>query len=135
METLLANPQLTLTDYTGTQLETEVLLTRIARLAFCVTNQTGHFVEVNDAYTQLYGYSREELIGSHFSMVLPEEFRAYATGVHNDFIAGAVEMPNEWTVMNKAGRLIRIQAEAIRVEEDNDPPSKLTVIDVLEYVS
>jgi len=132
MSTLLSQPTKVITDHNGTQLDSQQLLERISKLAFCVTDHNGNFVEVNDAYTELYGYTREELIGNHFSLVLPDEYKQYGTNMHNDFIAGAVEMPAEWTVMNKRGDLIRISAEAIRVEEEDEQPLKLTVIERLD---
>ena len=131
MTTLLSNPELVLTDYTGTQLASDVLLKRLEHLAFCVTDAHGRFVEVNRAYEQLYGYSWAELQGQHFSMVVPEENRAYASGLHNEFISGLKEMPAEWEVMAKDGTLIRIHAEAIRIEDEEGQPSKLTVIERL----
>jgi two-component system CheB/CheR fusion protein len=132
METLLLNPALTITDYTGEKLQTEPLLNRLQKLAFCVTDQNGNFVEVNDNYIALYGFTQQELIGNHFSMVVPEEYRTYATRIHNEFIAGLKEMPAEWTVQRKSGELVKIFAEAIRVEEEDGTPNKLTVIEVLE---
>lgn len=132
METLLLNPSLTITDHTGEKLQTQALLDRVLKLAFCVTDSDGNFVEVNDNYTQLYGYSRQELIGKHFSMVVPKEYREYATGVHNQFIDGLKEMPAEWVVQRKNGELVKIFAEAIRVEEEDGTPNKLTVIEVLD---
>lgn len=131
MTTLLANPDLVLTDHSGTQLATEPLLRRLQNLAFCVTDAQGCFVEVNRAYEQLYGYTWAELQGQHFAMVVPAENRAYATQMHNDFIAGVKEMPGEWQVMAKDGTLIRIHAEAIRIEDEQGQPSKLTVIERL----
>jgi PAS domain S-box-containing protein len=128
MSTLLQNPAVKLVDYQGEQLEPGQLIERITRLAFCITDQHGNFVEVNDAYTEFYGYSREELIGNHFTMVVPEAYRDYAADVHNRFIAGEVEMPAEWQVQRRNGELVRIYAEAIRVEGEGGN-SKLTVIE------
>ncbi len=128
METLLQNPDLTLRDYRGEQLDANALLDRITRLAFCVTDRNGCFVEVNEAYTEFYGYSREELLGQHFTMVVPEAFRAYAADIHDRFIAGEVEMPGEWEVQRRNGEVVRIHAEAIRIEGEGGN-SKLTVIE------
>ncbi len=128
MNTLLENPALKLVDYQGEQLKADQLLERITQLAFCITDSNGYFVEVNDAYTQFYGFSREELLGNHFTIVVPEAYRDYAADVHNRFIAGEVEMPAEWEVQRRNGERVRIMAEAIRVEGEGGI-SKLTVIE------
>ncbi|MFP8955420.1 PAS domain-containing protein [Natrialbaceae archaeon A-CW3] len=38
-----------------------------------VVDEDGRFTMVNDAYTELTGYSRAELVGSHVSLVAPDE--------------------------------------------------------------
>jgi PAS domain S-box-containing protein len=119
-------------DYNGVAVSSNQVLDKVEGLAFCVTDHTGRFVEVNNAYTQLYGYSEAELIGNHFTMVLPAEYREYGAKVHDEFIGGAVEMPQEWTVMRKDGSLVRINAEAVRCEKGGEQPSKLTIIEVLD---
>jgi len=115
--------------YQGELLKLTDVLKRITKLAYCVTDSKGCFIEVNQLYLDLYGYTEAELIGNHFSMVVPEAGKAFATQMHNDFIAGVDEMPATWTVQNKAGELIQIQAEAIRCQKENEPPSKLTLIE------
>ncbi len=131
MESLLLNPTLTLTDHTGTTLDPQALLGRIEQLAFCVTDAKGYFREVNDAYLELYGYTREELIGNHFTMVVPEAYRAMLRALHSDFIAGDDELPTQYTVQHKDGSLIEIVVEAVRVEDEDEGTSKLTIIDRL----
>ncbi|MFW5811418.1 MAG: response regulator, partial [Alkalispirochaetaceae bacterium] len=44
-----------------------------AAIGMCVTDTEGRFVRVNRAYCNTYGYSREEILGEPFTMVLPEE--------------------------------------------------------------
>lgn len=118
-------------NYWGTKLPHEFILDKIKKLAFCLTDEKGYFLEVNSAYCELYGYTEEELIGNHFSMVLPEPFRAYATGIHDQFIAGADEMPGQWTVQNKAGEMMQIHAEAIRCQTKEGTTTKMTLIEKL----
>jgi PAS domain S-box-containing protein len=119
-------------DYQGEAVTPERLLEKYQNLAMCLTDEKGNFVEVNAAYLELYGYSEEELIGKHFTLVVPQEGKAFAARVHNEFIAGAVEMPAEWTVQGKGGELIRIRAEAIRCEDPNGRPAKITIIEKIE---
>jgi PAS domain S-box-containing protein len=101
-------------------------------LAVCHTDSTGHFVDVNDAYCALYGYTQEELIGQHFSIVIPEGYRAVATGIHDAFISGSEEHAGEWTVVNKLGQHMRIQVTPIRLQDENGNTSKITLIEKLD---
>jgi PAS domain S-box-containing protein len=41
------------------------LILRTAMDAFCITDSEGNILEINDAATQIYGYSREEAIGKN----------------------------------------------------------------------
>jgi PAS domain S-box-containing protein len=123
----------TFADYTGKQLTTDEVLKKITGLAVCVTDKDGVFVEVNEAYTALYGYKEEELVGNHFSMVLPEEHKVYVTQMHNDFIAGQEEMPQEFEVQGKDGELMKIYVEAVRMLRDDEEggSTKITIIEAL----
>jgi len=121
-------------DYTGKQLTAEEVLRKIEGLAVCVTDKDGHFLEVNEAYTAFYGYEEGELLGNHFSMVLPEAARAQVTQLHNDFIAGQEEMPQAFEVQRKGGKVVKIHVEAIRnVRSDDEGGStKITMIELLD---
>ncbi|NQZ75977.1 MAG: PAS domain S-box protein [Ekhidna sp.] len=135
MEIVTKNPETRFTNHEGTSVAHEDILDKTTKLAVCVTDKHGNFVEVNEQYTKFYGFSEEELIGNHFTMVVPEEGRAYANQVHEDFIAGAVEMPAVWEVQQKDGSTMKIHVESIRMEDDNDKdggPSKMTVIEALK---
>ncbi|MCS6904259.1 MAG: PAS domain-containing protein [Bacteroidia bacterium] len=125
MKTTVKNP----INYKGESLTPESLLEKYEKLALCITDEKGYFVEVNAAYLELYGYQEKELIGKHFTIVVPEENRAFAAKVHDEFIAGTTEMPAEWTVQRKDGELIQIRAEAIRCEDPNGRPAKITIIE------
>lgn len=42
-----------------------------AAVGICLTDENGYFVQVNPAYCELYGYTREELIGQSFTIHFP----------------------------------------------------------------
>jgi PAS domain S-box-containing protein len=115
----------------------DALLTKID-VAVCHTSDTGHYLDVNDAYCQLYGYTREEIIGKHFTMVVPEAYRTAASKIHDDFINGVAEPAAEWTVVNRAGEEIRIwvvpvlaQSPTTNPGSQRPRPTKITLVEKL----
>lgn len=99
----------------------------------CVTDEKGCFIKVNQGYCLIYGYTAEELMGQHFSlMVLPEQ-KAAASAMHDEFIAGAEEIPGEWQVQRKDGQIIDIFASArLLINPDGSRYKVTTVRDISE---
>lgn len=105
----------------------------VSSVGICITNETGHFVDMNREYCLLYGYAKEELVGKPFTMVLPEENRPYVQTMHDNFIAGMPEMPSEWQVVRKDGRVIDIFVTAsLFVKEDGSRLKITCVNDITE---
>jgi PAS domain S-box-containing protein len=129
MTTLFSHPLLQASDYRGQVLTGPQLSDKTRELSFCVTDHRGYFLEVNQAYCELYGYLEEELIGRHFTMVVPENYREMAKQIHDEFIAGKLEMPGEWVVQRKDGEQMRIFVEALRAKVPGEPPKKITILD------
>jgi len=96
----------------------------------CVTDEKGIFVAVNDNYTKIYGYTKEELIGNHFSMVVHEDNKPLLSSLHDDFIESQTEISRTWEVKGKAGNTIKINVDARFTDKINDAPHKLTFIEV-----
>jgi len=97
-------------------------------VGICLTDESGRFVEVNRAYCRIYGYSREELIGNPFTMVVPEEGRADAMALHDRFMEGEPEIPVEWLVMRKAGKKIHIVVTAALMIDEEGRRFKITTV-------
>jgi PAS domain S-box-containing protein len=121
-----------ITNWNNEQLSMDDLLKQITGLAFCVTSETGHFIEVNEAYTKFYGYSESELLGKHFTMVVPEGYRQTASEIHDRFIKGENEMPTQWQVQRKDGKMVDIIAYAIRAKSPDGKEMKVTMLELLE---
>jgi PAS domain S-box-containing protein/diguanylate cyclase (GGDEF)-like protein len=99
-----------------------------ADIGTCITDKNGLFVEVNNAYCKIYGYKREELIGKHFSMVVPIDNRQTASKLHDDFFTSENEIPQEWLVQRKDGRLLNIFVSAGLIVSDNQERYKVTKV-------
>ncbi|OQW93573.1 MAG: hypothetical protein BWK79_10450 [Beggiatoa sp. IS2] len=115
--------------------ESEALLNAIfnvAKVGLCVTDQDGKFVRVNQAYSELYGYHVRELLGQHFTLVLPETNRERANQLYQDFLTEKIEeLPSDWLVKNKAGQLLNVYVTAGRLVRRDQQCFKVTsVVDV-----
>ncbi len=106
---------------------------QVAATGICITDDRGIFYRVNDAYCAIYGYTRDELIGQHFTMMLPPDERATVAQMHDAFMAGETELPGEWIVMRKNGSLLAIYATAsLLVQEDGTRYKITSVTDITE---
>lgn len=116
--------------------ESKALLEAIidtAAIGICVTDEEGKFVLVNPAYCHTYGYSEEELLGKHFSLVIPDEEKLKASNIHSAFIAGDPHSSGEWRLVHKDGRLLDIYVKAgLLIREDGRRFKVTKVEDITE---
>lgn len=107
-----------------------------ANLGICLTDTDGRFVVVNPTYCDIYGYSEAELIGKHFTIVVPDEQKEMVTKLHDDFLLRKkMELSDEWKVVRKDGKQIHIYASAGILENIIGGPYKITTIsDITEIV-
>ncbi len=97
-------------------------------VGICVTDEQGNFVQMNDAYCRIYGYTPQELTGQHFSLVVPEDARAKAARLHDEFIETGVELPAIWDVVDKQGTIHRIAVRASLLKRTDGKRRKITVV-------
>ncbi|PWD99081.1 PAS domain-containing protein [Marinilabilia rubra] len=81
-------------------------------LGICVTDERGYYTYVNDRYNEIYKYTPGELVGKHFTDVVPPELRQRLQTAHDMFIKNEYEIVRYWDVLNKLGEKIKIQAAA-----------------------
>ncbi|MBF0232483.1 MAG: PAS domain S-box protein [Desulfamplus sp.] len=102
-------------------------------VGICITNEHGIFEQVNPAYCRLYKYDASELIGNHFTMVVPEANREALHNLHDAFLQGQKELRGEWEVVDKHGKSISIMADAARIIATDGRPRKVTfILDITE---
>ena len=94
----------------------------------CITDRYGNFENINHAYCKMYGYTHDELIGQHFTMIVPEDSRAYLTEMHDLFMERKFELQSEFTVLNKKSELRTIMANAAYVIDAAMNPYKITFL-------
>jgi len=105
-------------------------------VAICITNQRGYYEYANPRYQKLTGYSLDEIVGRHFTRVVPEETKTELSDLHDEFMGRRYELAGQWEIVSKEGRRIPILASAAYVVDGRNEPKKITfVIDITELVA
>ena len=100
-----------------------------ASMGICITNADAKFVAVNNNYCNIYGYTREELIGHSFTIVVPDAFKEKMELLHQKFLRDKSEMARNWTVINKNGQEMEISVDTSYSEDIFDKnPHKITFV-------
>lgn len=103
-------------------------------LAICITNKEARFVAVNNNYVSLYGFSREELIGKPFTVVVPKENQDALAKYHKQFFESKYEILRMWVVQRKSGEYMQIFADAGYNDKIENQPCKITLINFQKMV-
>lgn len=104
-------------------------------VAICITNAQGLFEFVNPAYCRFYGYEAAELLGKHFTLVVPDQNKALMRELHDRFIAGHNEVRGEWEVLDRHGNIKQIIADATQISGNDGQPRKVTfIMDITERI-
>ncbi len=118
--------------------ESQRLFTSIyesALVGISVIDQYGLFAQVNHTYCQIYGYSADEMIGKHFSIVFPPEEHQRAQEMHDVVMRGELpnETMNEWTVVRKDGTLFEVSVyNSLLIQDNGEHFRVVVIIDVSE---
>jgi PAS domain S-box-containing protein len=104
-----------------------------APIGICVTNEFGVFESVNQTYCHIYGYTQEELLGQHFTKVVPKDKIQFWKDKYVNFLQSKDIVRGEFQVLTKTGRLLTILADAAMIEGADGKLRKVTyVIDITE---
>lgn len=114
----------------------EKLLSKIfnvANIGISIVSEEGLYEFVNDVYSSIYGYSREELLGQSFTLVVEEGKKDEALKTHKDFILGKTEYKSEWKGIQKQGKPIHLYISAGCISMKDGKKYKVTAVaDVTE---
>lgn len=99
---------------------TEILFS-LPHIGICITDTEGYFIELNDAYSEIFGYSRDELIGEHFSLIIPEELQEEVRQRYRSSFTDSDSVSEEYEAVAKGGKTIYISAaSAYFTDEENN---------------
>lgn len=99
----------------------------------CLTDEEGYYRMMNDAYCAIYEYDRDEMLGQHYSVIMPPDQIALANAHYAQMLGGDVGIPVERKRQRKDGSIVYIEAANALVEgADRKKMVITTVRDVTE---
>ncbi|ARN76657.1 hypothetical protein BST97_00795 [Nonlabens spongiae] len=98
-------------------------------IGICVTNEQGIYTDVNATYCDIYGYTREELIGKNFTIVVPDDHQSHLVELHQKFLQERFELKGRWLVKDKKDNLFEIITNAAYLDDgEDDGKCKMTLV-------
>lgn len=98
-------------------------------IGICITDSNGFFTDVNSKYCDIYGYSKDELIGHSFTTIVPDEYKTMLIEMHDKFISNEYELQGKWTVQDKQNKQFDIITNAAFLHDEvNDVKKKMTLV-------
>ncbi|HEV2352457.1 MAG TPA: PAS domain S-box protein [Terriglobia bacterium] len=88
----------------------------------------GHFIDVNNAFTQLTGYSKEELSAMRYRDLVPEKFHAADEKIVSDMIKTGAPVEQEREYKTKDGSTVPVSLTAFVVRGDDGQTAGLATI-------
>ncbi len=104
-----------------------------ADVGISIVNKDGYFVDVNEAFCELYKYTKDELVGRHFKMMLPTEGIEFAIKSHNELFENKAVEKGEFELVKKDGEKFHAKVTArIIYDEEGEPHRVTTIYDIAE---
>jgi PAS domain S-box-containing protein len=103
--------------------------------SIAVIDDHGFYSEVNDAYCQMMGYSREELVGHHFLTIVPQEQQKSFLQIFNRMIhtTDQTQFAGEYVSQRKDGHIFEVLAHTCVITRPSGIRSLIvSVIDISE---
>lgn len=97
-------------------------------IGIVITDKNGYFVNINKVGCEIFGYSKEELIGFHFSKIMPEDYKNNFISLLNEFLEKGGYLSIEWTIQKKDLSLVDIYASASILTQSDGTKYQITSI-------
>lgn len=108
----------------------------LAPSAIVVVNESGRIVLVNRESEQLFGYNRDELVGQHVEMLVPERFRASHPGQRSKFLSApesrSMGKGRDLHALRKDGIEVPVEIGLNPITTDDGPLIVTSVFDLTE---
>lgn len=108
----------------------------ISPAGIAVADEQGRYVDVNPAYCAMFGYSRQELIGNTFALILTDELLPLENEILQRALTQVEDKPSQWQVRRKDGDLLWVRSTFRTLHQDGGKARIFTMLlDVTELVA
>ncbi len=80
----------------------------VSEVGIIVTDHNRRVIKVNDSFVRIYGWSRNDLIGSDFIDIISPDERDLARANHEEFIEGGIRSSGEMKLSRKNGSVANV---------------------------
>jgi len=94
----------------------------------CLTDEGGYYRMMNDAYCAIYEYDRDEMLGQHYSVIMPPDQVALAIKHYARMLGGDVGIPVERKRQRKDGSIVYIEAANALVQAADGQKMVITTV-------
>jgi PAS domain S-box-containing protein len=101
---------------------------RISPVGICVRNSNGDYLQANDEYCRIFGFSERELIGRNFSVILPEDEAETARETYAGFLRENRQRPRERKRLRKDGTIVYTESTDTVLYHDDGTKSVITAV-------
>jgi PAS domain S-box-containing protein len=78
----------------------------VARIGICFVDEKGLFIEVNPAFCEMTGFTREKLLGKSWTVAAPKEIAAQAERFLKAVLTDSSKLPDQWKIKRKDGTIV-----------------------------
>ena len=97
----------------------------------CITDENDTFTYVNPAFCAIFGYSDQELIGTHITALALQQRREFLLAAHQNLLATGETLHLEGDVLRKDKTRLTVLADAIRIRgKDNSNKGVVFTMDI-----
>ncbi|BAY24667.1 multi-sensor hybrid histidine kinase [Calothrix sp. NIES-2100] len=104
------------------------------KVGICLTDENGYFLNVNHEYCQMYGFTREELIGQKFTLHYANLTFAEKSNLiqqYKNFIANAAQPEKrEFSITRKDGSRLPVEMTQVICQKEDGKFVVTTLIDI-----
>jgi PAS domain S-box-containing protein len=105
----------------------------ILPVGVCLTDEDGYYRMMNGAYCSIYEYDKDEMIGQHYSVIMPPDQVELANKHYAQMLGGDVGIPVKRKRQRKDGSIVYIEAaNALVKDADGKKMVITTVSDITE---
>lgn len=98
-------------------------------IGICVTDEDGYYINVNQQYCQLYGFTKEELIGQLFTIIISPERREEALQIYKKMIEDdTYHYPTKWERIRKDGTSLYTATSGYNSTLENGKKVRTTIV-------